>query len=24
MLVRGGKLNKPYQITVPEDVDAIQ
>jgi Transcriptional regulator, AbiEi antitoxin, Type IV TA system/Transcriptional regulator, AbiEi antitoxin N-terminal domain len=24
MLVKGGKLNKAYQITVPEDVDAIQ
>ena len=24
MLVRGGKLNAAYQITVPEDIDAIQ
>ena len=24
MLVRGGKLNAAYQITVPEDVDAVQ
>ena len=24
MLVRGGKLNATYQITVPEDLDAIQ
>ena len=24
MLVRGGKLNAAYQITVPEDLDAIQ
>ena len=24
MLVKGGKLNKPYQITVPEDLDAVR
>ena len=23
MLVRGGKLNKTYQITVPEELDAV-
>jgi len=24
MLVKGGKLNKPYQITVPENLDAVR
>jgi hypothetical protein len=24
MLVRGGKLDKTYQITVPEDLDAVR
>jgi hypothetical protein len=24
MLVRGGKFNKAYQITVPEELDAVQ
>ena len=24
MLVRGGKLNTAYQITVPKDLDAVQ
>ena len=24
MLVKGGKLNKAYQITVPEELDAVQ
>ena len=24
MLVKGGKLNKTYQITVPEEMDAVQ
>ena len=24
MLVKGGKLNKPYQITVPDNLDAVR